>query len=82
MSYLSFKSGETIRDAVENVIEELAALTGGVTGCVTVYAVDRIGDARVVALNAPEPVHYWYWCETMPRAECRRAEHVNIPNVR
>jgi L-asparaginase len=76
VSQLEF--GKTVRDAVENAIGDLAALAGGLVGGVTVHAIDRFGNARVVALNISEPVHYWYWCETMPRAECRRAEHVKI----
>jgi L-asparaginase len=76
VSQLEF--GKTVQDAVENAIGDLAALAGGLVGSVTVHAIDRFGNARVVALNISEPVHYWYWCETMPRAECRRAEHVKI----
>jgi hypothetical protein len=40
---------------------------------VTVHAVDRDGNACVVALNISEAQHYWYWNEMMPQAERRRA---------
>jgi L-asparaginase / beta-aspartyl-peptidase len=71
------EAGTCIQDAVENAVEDLAALRGAPAGGLAVDAVDRESNARVVALNIPEPVHYWYWCETMTGAECRMAEHVN-----
>jgi N4-(beta-N-acetylglucosaminyl)-L-asparaginase len=72
VSQLEF--GRTIHDAVENAILDLSSLTGGTRGGVAVHAIDRSGNARVVALDINEPVQYWYWSETMARAECRIAE--------
>jgi len=77
VSQLEF--GRTVGDAVENAIADLAALSGGLLGGLTVHAVDREGNARAVALNIPEAVHYWYWCEPMLRGERRTAEAVSLP---
>jgi hypothetical protein len=48
----------------------------------SLHAADRVGNARLVALNISEPVQYWYWCETMVRAECRLAERVRTSDMR
>jgi len=47
-----------------------------------VHAIDCSGAARVVALDIIKPVLYWYWSETMTRAECRTAEQANSSNFR
>jgi N4-(beta-N-acetylglucosaminyl)-L-asparaginase len=54
------ETGTSIRGAVENAIESLAALKEGRLGGLTLHAVDREGSARVVALNISKPIHYWY----------------------
>jgi L-asparaginase len=79
VSQLEFE--KDVRDAVELAVADLASLAGGQIGGVTVHAVDRVGNASVVALNISGPVYYWYWNETMPRAECRRAEHVDAADL-
>jgi len=70
--------GMTVHEAVENAVKDLTALPGGLLGGLTIHAIDRGGNARVAAVNIDEPVYYWYWCETMLRAECRRAEQIRI----
>ena len=75
------ESGKDVREAVGHAITDLVSLTGGLIGGVTVQAVDRDGNARVVALNISEAQHYWYWNEMMPQAERRRAEHVNTTDL-
>ena len=80
VSQLEF--GKDVREAVGHAITDLASLTEGLIGGLTVHAVDRIGNARVVALNVSEAVHYWYWNETMPHAECRSAEPANAADLR
>jgi isoaspartyl peptidase/L-asparaginase-like protein (Ntn-hydrolase superfamily) len=68
--------GKSVHEAVENAVKDLAALTEGLIGGVTIHAVDRNGTACVVAVNVPDTVHYWYWCETMAGPQCRSAEHI------
>jgi N4-(beta-N-acetylglucosaminyl)-L-asparaginase len=70
--------GKGVHEAVGNAVKDLAALTGGLIGGVTIHAADRDGNARVVAVNVPDTVHYWYWCETMAHPQRRRAEHIGI----
>jgi L-asparaginase len=68
--------GKGVNEAVENAVKDLAALNEGLIGGVTIHAVDRNGNARVVAVNVPDDLHYWYWRETMVRPECRSAERI------
>jgi N4-(beta-N-acetylglucosaminyl)-L-asparaginase len=68
--------GKRVHEAVGNAVKDLAALTGGLIGGLTIHAADRDGNARVVAVNVPEDIHYWYWRETMARLECRSAERI------
>ena len=98
LAILSLREGQIFRKWIWNLVEclargtvalftaaqvaDLASLTGELTGGVTVHAVDRVGNASVVALNISEPEYYWYWSETIPRAERRRAEHVNATDLR
>src|SRR5947199_6304506 len=73
--------GKGVHEAVGNAVKDLAALTGGLIGGVTIHAADRDGNARVVAVNAPDTVHYWYWCETMAHPQRRRAEQIGISPI-
>ena len=75
------EAGMDVRGAVGRAISDLASLTAGLIGGVTLHAVDRVGNSRVVALNISEPEYYWYWNETMPQAERRRAEHVHAADL-
>ncbi|WP_439374514.1 isoaspartyl peptidase/L-asparaginase [Bradyrhizobium sp. DASA03120] len=68
--------GKGVHEAVENAVNDLAALNEGLIGGVTIHAVDSAGNARVVAANVPDDIHYWYWRETMTRPECRSAERI------
>jgi N4-(beta-N-acetylglucosaminyl)-L-asparaginase len=70
--------GKSVHEAVDNAIRDLSALDCGLLRGLTIHAIDRDGRARVVAMNIAEPVYYWYWCETMGRPQCRRAEHVEM----
>jgi hypothetical protein len=63
-----------VHEAVGNAVNDLAALTDGLIGGVTIHAADRDGNARVVAVNVPDDIYYWYWRETIP--ECRSAERI------
>lgn len=42
-------------------------------------AVDAKGADFVAAVNANEPIHYWYWSETMTQPEMRLVETVSMP---
>lgn len=68
--------GKSVHEAVENAVKDLANLTEGLIGGITIHAIDRNGNACVVAVNVPNKVHYWYWSETMARPQCRSVESV------
>jgi N4-(beta-N-acetylglucosaminyl)-L-asparaginase len=76
------EGGSTVWDAVDNAIQDLTNLTQGLADGVTVYAVDRLGNTRVVALDVTKPVRYWYWSEAMTGAECRIAERASSSDLR
>ncbi len=79
VSQLEF--GKGVHEAVAAAVKDLAALTGGLIGGVTIHAADSDGNAHVVAVNVPDTVHYWYWCETMAHPQLRRAEQIGISSL-
>src|SRR4029077_5269847 len=50
----SVELGKGVYEAVGNAVKDLAALTGGLIGGVTIHAADRDGNVRVVAVNVPD----------------------------
>jgi hypothetical protein len=72
------RNGKSSRDAAQAAVEDLSSLQGGVLRTLVIHAIDREGDAYVLALNAEKPVHYCYWHEDLPKRECRKAERIDI----
>ncbi|PSC06599.1 asparaginase [Alsobacter soli] len=72
---LYMKMGMTIREALDEVVRDLARLKGGLVDRITLHAVSRTGEHRVLAVNAPKPWFYWLWDgEGAPRwTEAERA---------
>ena len=68
---LYMKMGLSLHEAVEEAIADLRRLQGGLIQRITLHAIDRSGDHRVVAVNAEEQLSYWLWREgdDAPHAE-------------
>ncbi|MBT3372936.1 MAG: N(4)-(beta-N-acetylglucosaminyl)-L-asparaginase [Rhodospirillaceae bacterium] len=68
---LYMKMGLSLHAAVDEAIDDLRQLKGGLIQRITLHAIDRNGDHRVVAVNAEEQLTYWLWQEgdDAPHAE-------------
>src|SRR6266436_6897073 len=58
--------GRGVHEAVGNAVKDLNALTDGLIGGLTIHAADRDGNARVVAVNVPDTVHYCHRFAPIP----------------
>jgi len=68
---LYMKMGLSLEAAVDEAIDDLRQLRGGLLQRITLHAIDRAGRHRVVALNAEKQLTYWLWREgdEAPHAE-------------
>lgn len=71
---LYMKMGMSLDDAVYEAIRDLQYLKDGYTEGVTIHAIDKHHNHKVVSLNCPGPIPYWYWEEGMQAPEERFAE--------
>jgi isoaspartyl peptidase/L-asparaginase-like protein (Ntn-hydrolase superfamily) len=67
-------AGKSVHDAVSLAVDDVARLRGGYLDGLVIHAVDRQGGTRVVTINLPEPMNYWYWHEDLPAPELRTSE--------
>ncbi len=57
---LYMKMGMTVAEAVREAAEDMKALKGGLIERVTIHAIDRHGEHKVVAVNGKDNA-YWVW---------------------
>jgi len=55
------KTGMSLARAVDEAVDDLRQLDGGLIQRITLHAIDRDGGHRVVAVNAEEQLTYWLW---------------------
>ncbi len=60
---LYMKMGLSLERAVDEAIDDLLRLRGGLIQRITLHAIDRDGRHRVVAVNAQDQLSYWLWRE-------------------
>jgi L-asparaginase len=75
---LYMKMGMSVGRAVEEAINDMRALQGGLLNRVTIHAIDNRGNHRVVAVNGMEGNHYWLWTPGMDAPQAFPAEIVEI----
>ncbi|NYT64512.1 N(4)-(beta-N-acetylglucosaminyl)-L-asparaginase [Alcaligenaceae bacterium] len=75
---LYMKMGMSVQDAVEEAVNDMRALKGGLISRVTIHAIDNAGNHRVVAVNGIPGNFYWYWKSGMEQPEARFAELIQI----
>lgn len=68
------KMGMTLEQAVYEAIKDLQYLKDGYTEGVTIHAIDKNDQHKVVSLNCPGPITYWFWQDGMDEPEEREAE--------
>jgi len=74
---LYMKAGAGVADAVHEAAEDMRALKGGLITRVTIHAIDRKGDHKVVAVNGSRDNKYWIW-EGEGQPNLRAAEPIAI----
>ncbi len=62
---LYMKMGMSLDDAVYEAINDLRYLKEGYTEGVTLHAIDKHHNHKVVSFNCQGPIPYWYWEEGM-----------------
>ena len=75
---LYMKMGMTVERAVEEAVNDMRALKGGLISRVTIHAIDNRRGHRVVAVNGLPGNHYWFWQQGMEQPEMRLAELIQI----
>jgi len=75
---LYMKMGMSVERAVEEAVNDMRALKGGLLSRVTIHAIDNRGNHRVVAVNGLPGNHYWLWRDGMAAPKSHPAEIVQI----
>lgn len=75
---LYLKMGLSIDDAVYEAAKDLADLKTGYLDEVTIHALDKNGNFKVVGLNSSEKIQYVVWSTELQAPEIREAELLNI----
>ncbi len=71
------KMGWSLDEAVYEAIKDLQYLKDGYTEGVTIHAIDKHNNHKVVSLNCPGPITYWIWKDGMAKPEMREAEVIS-----
>ncbi len=58
---LYMKKGASVADAVQEAVDDMRALRGGLISRVTIHAIDARGNHKVVAVNGAGDNWYWLW---------------------
>jgi len=75
---LYMKTGMSLHAAVDEAIEDLRRLQGGLIDRITLHAIDAAGDHRVVAVNAETQLTYWLWRDGDAAPHAEPAEIVKL----
>ncbi len=75
---LYMKMGLDLHAAVDEAIDDLRALKGGLIDRITLHAIDRHGAHRAVAFNAQHEPTYWLWREGEEAPHAEKAEIVAL----
>jgi L-asparaginase len=75
---LYMKMGMSVERAVQEAVDDMRALRGGLISRVTIHAIDARGNHSVVAVNGVPGLHYWIWQPGMSEPESRPAPAVQI----
>lgn len=75
---LYLKMGLSLEDAVYEAARDLAELKTGYLDEVTIHAIDKDGNFKVVGLNSSETIRYVVWTPELNAPEIREAELLNL----
>lgn len=71
---LAMQLGQSLDQAVELAVNDLADLKDGFLGGVVIHAIDADDNHRVVNFRCQDPVRYWHWNASMSEPEQRLAD--------
>ncbi len=71
------KMGRSLDEAVYEAIKDLQYLKDGYTEGVTIHAIDKFHNHKVVSLNCPGPITYWWWQDGMEKPQLKHAELIS-----
>ena len=74
---LYMKMGMTVEEAVYEAAKDLKHLQGGFLAEVTIHAIDKDENYKVISYNGEEEVKYWLWTDKMLKPELKIAELIN-----
>ena len=77
---LYMKKGASVANAVQEAVDDMRALKGGLISRVTIHAIDPKGNHKVVAVNGAGDNRYWLW-EAQNEPRLIRAEPVVITSA-
>jgi beta-aspartyl-peptidase (threonine type) len=72
------KHGKSVDSAVMEAVNDMRALKGGLISRVTIHAIDRADNHKVVAINGDSSQHYWLWKPGLTAPQLLPAEPVVI----
>lgn len=75
---LYLKMGLSVADAVYEAARDLADLTTGYLDEVTIHAIDKNGNYKVVGLNSSEVIRYVVWTPDMSAPKVMEAEIIKL----
>ncbi len=75
---LYLKMGLSVSDAVYESARDLADLKTGYLDEVTIHAVDKDGNYKVIGLNSSETIRYVVWTPSMSAPQVCEAEIINL----
>ncbi len=75
---LYLKMGLSLADAVYEAARDLADLKTGYLDEVTIHAIDKLGNHKVIGLNSSEEIRYVIWQPGMENPEVRTAEIIHL----
>lgn len=75
---LYLKMGLSLEDALFEAAKDLVDLKTGYLDEVTIHAIDKNGNYKVVGINSSEPVSYMVWQDGMKSPECHNAQIIKF----
>lgn len=75
---LYLKMGLSVEDAVYEAAKDLADLKTGYLAEVTIHAIDKLGNYKVVGLNSSEEIRYVVWHPALDKPVIESAEIIHL----
>lgn len=74
---MAMQLGQSLDQAIDLAVAELANLKTGFLGGVVIHAIDAQQNHRVVNFGCDETIRYWYWDDSLAEPICKIADKAN-----